>query len=199
MGRGRAVRLFAGLPLPPDVADSLARALAPARARSPGARWVPAENHHVTLRFFGELDDAARAVVSELLDSKELLCPVISCRLGAAGQFPAQGAPRVLWVGLEKGAAEVHALWENLSHMLAPLEKAGGPLQGLPRENRGFIPHITLARAGNASIRPGWVEGVIIPAVDFVIAEWILYQSLLCSEGVRYVPLKRVPLLKGAS
>jgi 2'-5' RNA ligase len=105
----------------------------------------------------------------------------------------------VLWVGLQKGKAEVHVLWETLSRLLAPLEETGGPLQGLPREDRDFTPHITVARAGSALIRPGWAEGVEMPGADFEITECILYQSLLGSGGARYVPLKRVSLEKGAS
>ncbi len=140
MGRGGPVRVFAGLPLPSDVARSLLTALSPAREESPQARWVPAANLHVTLRFFGELDDAACAALGAVFSSKELPCPGISCRLGPAGQFPPRGAPRVLWVGLERGASEVHALWENLSRLLAPLEVTGGPLSGLASGGSGLHP-----------------------------------------------------------
>jgi 2'-5' RNA ligase len=155
-------------------------------------------NLHVTLRFFGDLDDAACAALSEVMNRSELRCPAISCTLGAGGQFPPRGNPKVLWVGLERGAAEVHALWEILSRLLAPLSETGGPLQGLSHEDRGFIPHVTVARAGNALIRPGWTEGVMIPSADFVIGECVLYQSLLGSEGARYFPMKRVAFVRGA-
>jgi RNA 2',3'-cyclic 3'-phosphodiesterase len=193
------LRLFTGLPIPPDAARSLVTSLAPARERFPKARWVPCANLHVTLRFFGDLDDAACAAVMEALDHQELRRPMIACRLGSIGQFPPRGTPRVLWAGLERGAAEVHALWECLSRLLAPLEEQGGPLAGLPREDRDFTAHITVGRSGNSLIRPGWAQGVVIPSLDFEISELILFQSLLGSEGARYVPLKRVPLLKGAS
>ena len=191
------MRLFAGLPLPSDVADSLVQALAPARQRAPRARWVPPANLHVTLRFFGDVDDSARGALEPVFDREELRYPAIPCRLGATGQFPPRGAPRVLWVGLEAGAAEAHAFWEMLSRLLAPLQDAGGPLQGLPRDAREFTPHITVARAGHVPIRQDWAEGVAAPGAEFLISECILYQSLLGSEGARYIPRKRVPLGKG--
>jgi RNA 2',3'-cyclic 3'-phosphodiesterase len=192
------MRVFAGLPLPEAVAASVVTALAPARARFP-ARWVPGGNLHVTLRFFGDLEDAAVAAVKETLDHPELHRLAIASRLGAAGQFPPRGIPCVLWIGVDKGGAEVRAFWETLERLLAPLERAGGPLEGLPRENRDFTPHITVARPGNSLIPSGWAAGTAIPAEDFLFSECILYQSLLGREGAQYIALKRVTLEKGAS
>ncbi len=192
------MRLFAGLPLPSDIAEGLVHALASARQRAPRARWVPAENLHVTLRFFGDVDDAARAALEAVFDSGELRRPTISCRLGAAGQFPLRGAPRVLWVGLETGAAESHAFWESLRRLLAPLQEKGAPLETLPRDERDFAPHVTVARVGHAPIREDWAEGVAVPHADFQLSECVLFQSLLGREGARYVPQKRVQLVKGA-
>ena len=194
------MRLFAGLPLPPDVADSLVGALAPARSLYPRARWVPASNLHVTLRFFGDVDDAACAALGEVMAREELRRAAIRCRLGHVGQFPPRGSPKVLWAGLDRGSPEVHALWEALMRILSPLEGQGGPLHGLPRDNRDFTPHITVARSGNALLRPlDWAEKVRMPDMDFEITECILYQSLLGSGGARYVPMKKALLGEGES
>ena len=46
-------RLFTGVEIPRAVADSLALL----RGGLPGARWVDPENYHLTLRFFGDVDD----------------------------------------------------------------------------------------------------------------------------------------------
>ena len=192
------MRVFAGLPLPEALAASVVKALAPARARFQ-ARWVPAENLHVTLQFFGDLDDAALSAVKETFDQEELRRPAIESRLGPAGQFPPRGNARVLWIGLDKGGAEVRAFWETLERLLAPLGRSGGPLEKLSREDRDFTPHITVARSGNSPVRNDWASEVVIPAVEFSISELILYQSLLGSGGARYAPLKRTAMIKGAS
>src|ERR1700689_5417458 len=47
-------RLFTGLEIPADVAQSLAMM----RGGLPGARWIGPENYHLTLRFIGDIDDA---------------------------------------------------------------------------------------------------------------------------------------------
>jgi len=56
-------RLFTGLEIPKDIADSLSLL----RGGLPGARWVAPENYHVTLRFIGDVDDAVAHEVESLL------------------------------------------------------------------------------------------------------------------------------------
>ncbi|MCS6890944.1 MAG: RNA 2',3'-cyclic phosphodiesterase, partial [Rhodovarius sp.] len=46
-----SLRLFVALPLP----DALRHELAALASGIPGARWVPEENYHLTLRFIGEV------------------------------------------------------------------------------------------------------------------------------------------------
>src|ERR1043165_1026570 len=46
-------RLFTGLELPAELAESLSLL----RGGLPGARWIDRENYHLTLRFIGDVDD----------------------------------------------------------------------------------------------------------------------------------------------
>ena len=50
-------RLFTGLEIPEEVAQSLSLL----RGGLPGARWIDPENYHITLRFIGDIDDRAGA------------------------------------------------------------------------------------------------------------------------------------------
>ena len=56
-------RLFTGLEIPPQVAQSLAMM----RGGLPGARWIDPENYHLTLRFIGDIDDALARDIASLL------------------------------------------------------------------------------------------------------------------------------------
>ena len=47
------LRLFTALPIPFDVAETLSRR----QSGLPGARWRTAEQLHVTLAFYGEVDE----------------------------------------------------------------------------------------------------------------------------------------------
>jgi len=56
-------RLFTGLEIPQSVAQSLAMM----RGGLPGARWIDAENYHLTLRFIGDVDDALAREIAGVL------------------------------------------------------------------------------------------------------------------------------------
>src|SRR4029079_12630525 len=56
-------RLFTALEIPSDVRQSLAML----RGGLPGARWIDAENYHVTLRFIGDVDDVIAHEVASLV------------------------------------------------------------------------------------------------------------------------------------
>jgi RNA 2',3'-cyclic 3'-phosphodiesterase len=189
MGRCGQVRVFAALPIPPSAAAAVEEALASAHRLYPRLRWVPAEGMHVTLHFFGECTDADIVLLQKLFGEPELRRPVISCRLGRLGQFPARGRPSVLWVGLEKGGDEMKSYWEVLEKKLAPL--------GFKADARGFSPHVTVARAGSTPVDDGWNAGIEMPAADFLTEECVLFKSILGRHGAQYLPLARIAFERG--
>src|SRR6202521_3108257 len=62
-GAGVMPRLFTGLEIPPQVAQSLAMM----RGGLPGARWIDPENYHLTLRFIGDIDDALAGEIAGMV------------------------------------------------------------------------------------------------------------------------------------
>jgi len=67
--------------------------------------------------------------------------------LTGAGAFPSTIRPRVLWVGVGRGAAELGGLAERLAATLADL--------GWEPEARPFRPHLTVARTDAVPHRDG--------------------------------------------
>lgn len=98
---------------------------------------IDADNLHVTLKFLGNTDVSLipeiRSVVEQACGSQNP-CVVTVKGLGV---FPHMQRPNVVWAGLE-GA-------ETLAAIAADLETALEPY-GFARENRPFVPHLTLAR-----------------------------------------------------
>ncbi|MCG8440986.1 MAG: RNA 2',3'-cyclic phosphodiesterase, partial [Caulobacterales bacterium] len=89
------LRLFAGLSIPDEAADRLAPMMRGVR----GAAWRPRENLHVTLRFFGEIDESlARDLDHELA---EIRVAPFDLTLKGAGWFGGE-RPHALWVGVEE-------------------------------------------------------------------------------------------------
>src|ERR1700683_4020926 len=82
-------RLFTGLEIPSDVAQSLAMM----RGGLPGARWIDPENYHLTLRFIGDIDDALARDIAGLLGRVQR--PALELRLDGLSAFGGR-KPRAL-------------------------------------------------------------------------------------------------------
>jgi 2'-5' RNA ligase len=165
--------------------SSLEEALAPARRVSPGLRWISAGGFHVTLHFFGEVQEPGVAALQRVFDDPDLRVPALSLRLGSMGQFPPRGSPRVLWVGFDQGVDVMRSYWDLFEKKVSPL--------GWAPDERGFSPHVTVARAGRAG-GSGEEVNVEPPPIDFLMEECVLFQSMLGRAGAQYLALKRIPL-----
>ncbi len=170
------MRLFVALDLPWDLRERLA-ALATA---IPGARWVPPENYHLTLRFIGE----ARPDQAEEIDHAlaALRGRGFDLTLAGVGTFHKGGRDTQLWVGAERSDA--------LTHLRGKIETA---LQraGLAAERRRFQPHVTLARLDYApeAKLAGFVQSHNLFRADPVpIAHFTLFSSRLGKEQAVYTP-----------
>ncbi len=168
------MRLFVALDLPWDLREALhglARGL-------PGARWVPEENLHLTLRFIGELPPH-RAEEADLALAT-LRGKRFQLSLSGVGTVNRGGREVALWAGVERNP--------QLEHLQAKIETA---LQraGLPPEKRRFNPHITLARLDNCPEDKlvAYVQGNnLFRAGPVEIDAFTLFSSLLGKEASVY-------------
>lgn len=124
-----SIRLFAAIPVPEEVGAELVRL----QKGVPGARWRPPENFHVTLRFFGDIDERlAEDLDAELANIRMAPFPV---RLKGADWF-GKADPRALWLGVDPP--------EPLVRLNERCERAARRA-GLAPEPRKYQPHMTLA------------------------------------------------------
>jgi 2'-5' RNA ligase len=91
-------RIFTGLEVPPGIA----RELSLLRGGLPGARWIDAENYHVTLRFIGDVDDLLAREVASMLG--QVRRTGFELRFGALSAFGGR-RPRALVAGLAQTQA----------------------------------------------------------------------------------------------
>lgn len=164
------MRCFLGLPLPPPVLDRLDAVLARLGQFGADVRWVVRADRHVTLKFLGEIGDRQRDELGAFV--RDSTWPRLSLQLAGVGQFPARGAPRVVWVGL--GGDQ-----QGLLAMASRCEEAAAAA-GVPREERPFHGHITLGRVrsplGIARLQQALHQGAVAPEpVAFETTGPVLY------------------------
>lgn len=148
-----------------------------------GGRWTGAEAMHVTLKFIGHAEPARVEEIQERLTTIHSETPV-EMRFRGAGCFPDARRPRVLWAGIESSP--------NFVELASSMESCLEPL-GIPREEREFHPHLTLARFKEPRAQPalqtalGGLAGREFGAISS--SEFHLYQSKLKRDGAEYTRL----------
>jgi 2'-5' RNA ligase len=102
-------------------------------------KWVEEENLHLTLLFLGEVEDRNLPALCQAVADCCALHNPFTLSVETVGCFPNPRRPRVVWVGVGTGSAEVCALHDGLEPPLLDL----GCYR---REERIYTPHITLGR-----------------------------------------------------
>jgi len=181
------MRLFIAIELP----DHYKKALGELRTAIPGARWVAAEQIHLTLAFLGEVDeDTSKRLIARLAKIKAAgfeLC------LTGTGCFPDRRRPRVVWVGVkpEPGLTQ-----------LAEMVRETVVACGIPQEERPFSPHLTIARLKIPASRELGVfldQHTSVDLPTFAVKEFILFQSKLSQQGALHIPVRSFPLARHES
>jgi 2'-5' RNA ligase len=177
------IRLFVGLELP----ASLRQRLSVLAGGIPGARWVPAENFHITLRFVGEVPPHRAEEIDHALSA--VGAGAFPLSLSGVGTFSKGGRAIALWAGVERSAA--------LEHLQTKVETA---LQraGEPAERRRFSPHVTLARLSDIVVEAklgAFVQANnLFRAGPFEVGHFTLFSSRLGREASVYTAEVEYPL-----
>ena len=158
-------------------------------------KWVEEANLHITIRFLGEISDARRQRIEQLVRSVAARRQPIPLALAGIGAFPSIRSPRVIWAGAKEGNPQLAKLVEELEAGLATLE--------FQSEERPFAAHVTLGRVrspkrraelANALEQAAWqADGPV------ELTHVTLMQSTLTPSGSIYAPLTRVALGGGSS
>ena len=196
------MRIFIGIDLDPEVRTRIERFLEGVEGFAPDARWVRPESLHITLKFIGEQPPDRVEAITERL--RRVHANAFEIRAGGYGFFPTAKAPRVFWIGIHAGP--------QLAELAGSIDMATAEL-GIPREDRPFSPHLTLARAGagrrsgspkrrkgdgpNAKFAMLEKRLAVMGELDFgamTAHEFILYQSHLSPKGSKYTKLQCFPM-----
>ena len=191
-GRIATVRAFVAILLADAVRERLAAEVERLRPLAREVAWVGRDNFHVTLKFLGGVE-AARldAIAAALADAARAAGP-FDLGVSDLGAFPSRTRPRVLWAGIDDGAAATATLAGHVDRVLAPL--------GFPPEGRVFSAHVTLGRVRAPRPNPRLAEALSGGVFGRQrVARLSLMRSELLPRGAHYTELAAVPLGAGSA
>lgn len=168
------MRLFIAIPLPKNVQRAIYNVSESLRAESTAGRFVPAGNHHVTMRFLGESDalaDIASAMREAVRDAKPFVL-----KLGGIDYFTHSGTKTCV-LRVDGETDEFYRIHETLEAALLD--------RGFVRGRGKPTPHITLARA--IEHREGL--RLFVPNESFTARSIVLYESRNERGRMVYTPL----------
>ena len=156
-------------------------------------RWVRTENIHLTLKFLGPTSQPDLARIQAIVEEQARMTAPMQVEFSEFGVFPNAQKPLVLWVGV-KAPPDLQTLQRGIEAKLAEI--------GYPAEERGFTPHLTLARvrrehklANLKRIGEVMASVKLQPSAAGIIDSVTLFRSDLKPGGSVYNPLSRIPLL----
>ena len=175
-------RLFVAIDLP----ESTKRVLVDLDPKIRGARWVDAEQMHLTLGFFGDVPEDIDLALREKLSSIQF--GAFFLPIAGVGIFPPKGPPKIVWIGVGAGHPHLFQIYKRVQEAALAA--------GLEPELRPWHPHITLARCRDVSaqaIRKFLQSNVDVDAGMIRIESFALKSSQLTPAGSIYSTELQVP------
>lgn len=170
------IRLFTALSVPDETAETLARR----QSGLPGARWRTADQLHITLTFYGEVDERRADDLAVELERAATGGP-FEIALAGVGAFGDGHRTRAIWAGV--------AASERLS-VLAGRCRSAAERAAVAVERRDYRPHLTLAylQPDTDPDRIGaWIaEHNLLQSPPIRIDRFGLYASVLTPGGSHY-------------
>ena len=99
-------------------------------------KLVEPENIHITMRFLGNISEPMIDLIHREMERIKFTPFEVEVR--GVGAFPNLRHIRVVWAGVQKGSVELNRIFNELEPHLRRL--------GFRPDQKGFTPHITIAR-----------------------------------------------------
>jgi len=147
-------------------------------------RLVGQERIHLTLKFLGDVTEDELNRSTQALEHLSGRHEPFEVSTSGFGAFPSERRARILWAGIEAGASLLRSVAEDVEDLLEPV--------GFEREDRPYIPHLTLGRSKARQTKlvdPDTPP----PELRFTVSGVELVQSAPGKHGVTYQILATFP------
>ena len=178
------MRIFVAVFPPPEVREALFRAARDLPA-SKAFRLIRSEKLHLTLKFLGNVAEDDLSRVAQALEPLRGRHEPFEVSTSGFGGFPSERKARILWAGVGEGSGPLRAVALSVEDLLEPA--------GFGREQRPYVPHLTLGRARG---RQAKLDGASVspPALRFSVSGVDLVESVPGERGVTYSVLQTYSL-----
>lgn len=184
------IRTFLAIELPRALLSKIEEVQVGLRSSQADVRWVSLENLHLTLKFFGNIDESQIEPIVQSIDQAVQETPPIHLRAKGMGAFPNLRNPRVIWIGFVEGKEDLTSFQNKLE---IEFEKIG-----FPREDRPFHPHLTLGRVRSSRGKEDLIKRMERYKEEefgeILVEKVVLFKSDLRPSGPIYTPLREMRL-----
>jgi 2'-5' RNA ligase len=159
------------------------------RSAAENVKWVEPDNLHWTLQFLGDLSDVEMAEVCLRTVRVAKRHEAFTLAARSVGAFPSIQRPRTLWLGAGEGSEALITLQNDIEEALSSL--------GFRKEQRQFVPHLTIGRAttgGGPVLSERLAKLAAYDGGVMGVDEVTVYASELTRDGPEYHILARAPL-----
>ena len=186
------IRSFLAIELPKPILAKIEEVQGDLRSTHADVRWVSPEKIHLTLKFFGNIEESRIDLIFKSIEEPIRDVLPFSVTVRGAGAFPSLKNPRVIWMGLADGKEMLISLQKQIENHLEKI--------GFEPEDRPFQPHLTLGRMKSSQGKEALVrrmeryreEGFGTLQVERVV----LFKSDLRPSGPIYTLLKDIQIGK---
>jgi len=185
------LRSFLAIELPSTILHRIGDVQKDLKASKADVRWVSPQNIHLTLKFFGNIEEQKIESIIKAIEEPARTTSPISVLVQGMGAFPGFKNPRVIWAGFNDGKEGLISFQKRLDEALQKI--------GFQPEGRTFHPHLTLGR-----LRSNRGKEELIRVMEryreevfgsFQVETVVLFKSDLTPHGPIYTRLKGLRLM----
>lgn len=179
------MRAFIAVEIDDPAKQKISELISDLKKSGADVKWITEDQMHLTLKFLGNIDGNKAREISDVLSSISNNLKSFTISLSDIGAFPNLNRPRVIWVGINKGAEHLKTISGKIETSLEKL--------GFEKEGREFNPHLTLGRLKTSKnlseLKKLLNETPFNSENNIKINELVLFQSTLTPKGAIYSKL----------
>lgn len=186
------IRTFIAVNLNPEIREHLTSLQNNLNIPETKIKWVEKNNLHLTIKFLGYIlpkqIELIKSSLKEITSRYNPFSIILSLDIGV---FPTYKVPRIIWVGIKKGANELKELYNSIENNLSD--------KGFPRENKDFSSHITIGRVKFIRDKTNFIQilkRIKVNNLSQEINSIDLMESKLTPNGPIYDLTAKLTLLK---